>query len=517
MLGAIGDYLAPIRCLSYALQLGDWFDIWRVCGSDRPMSTTATSRMPASTRTSSRSTPASGCRTSSATTTQALRSLPDRRAGQPIISASDSGSVATSTRCTVTKPISRRPRLSWDQLAVHIATLVAAIAPRVTTLEQYIDRLGDGPGVARWLRDSVLAFAKILRSSIALRTMVRRRQRSLRILRRTRERRCVREHRRQGWGAAAIAGRAADVVIVGHSHAPCVAWTEVTGRPIVVVDAGSCVYGRANLLLMAGTPSRCSMSSDRGAVRAVVRRIALHALAIAAFFAMGCARALPYARFTSCRIPARAFLATTNETYARIAVSRTHSSWPARGTKSSRRILSPVVEGRSFDLLPELALRSQALTVLVHYFDVLEAFATNDAAGVDEAALELGASVSKLDGCGRHGEHAKEVSGILATGIDVIGKEIAAGQRASALERVMARRKKDVETPRGARRAESRQARARDRRHDRSDRDSRSRVASVRRVRLKIRRAERCGGGRDHVGASHDLTIMTSIARSSLA
>jgi len=46
-------------------------------------------------------------------------------------------------------------------------------------------------------------------------------------------------------------GRSADVVIVGHSHAPCVAWTEVTGRPIVVVDAGSCVYGKANLLVMA--------------------------------------------------------------------------------------------------------------------------------------------------------------------------------------------------------------------------------------------------------------------------
>jgi hypothetical protein len=47
-------------------------------------------------------------------------------------------------------------------------------------------------------------------------------------------------------------GRSADVVIVGHSHAPCAAWTDVTKRPIVVVDAGCWVYGQANLLIAAG-------------------------------------------------------------------------------------------------------------------------------------------------------------------------------------------------------------------------------------------------------------------------
>jgi hypothetical protein len=188
------------------------------------------------------------------------------------------------------------------------------------------------------------------------------------------------------------------------------------------------------------------MSSDRGAVRAIVRRIALHALAIGAFFAMGCAPALPRARFHVLSNSGARILATTNETYARIA--RLEDAFivaSAGDEKLTPDSFRPVIEGRSFDLLPELAIRSQALTVLVHYFDVLEAFATNDAAGVDEAALELGASVRSLMDAAGTGEHAKEVSGILATGIDVIGKEITAGQRAGALERVMAASQKDVE------------------------------------------------------------------------
>jgi hypothetical protein len=42
------------------------------------------------------------------------------------------------------------------------------------------------------------------------------------------------------------------VIVVGHSHNPCVAWSSVGESPVVVVDAGACVFGRFNLLLGAG-------------------------------------------------------------------------------------------------------------------------------------------------------------------------------------------------------------------------------------------------------------------------
>ncbi|HEU4534248.1 MAG TPA: hypothetical protein VFS00_09020 [Polyangiaceae bacterium] len=45
-----------------------------------------------------------------------------------------------------------------------------------------------------------------------------------------------------------------ELLLVGHSHKPCVAWAPHpdSGRPVVIVDAGSWVYGAAQLLFGAG-------------------------------------------------------------------------------------------------------------------------------------------------------------------------------------------------------------------------------------------------------------------------
>jgi len=42
------------------------------------------------------------------------------------------------------------------------------------------------------------------------------------------------------------------LVLVGHSHNPCVAWSNVGDAPTILADAGACVFGRFNLLLGAG-------------------------------------------------------------------------------------------------------------------------------------------------------------------------------------------------------------------------------------------------------------------------
>jgi len=170
------------------------------------------------------------------------------------------------------------------------------------------------------------------------------------------------------------------------------------------------------------------------------------ALAIVFACLVGCAPALPSAKFHVLTDSGERMLATTTETYARIA--RLEDAFviaSAGDEKLGADSFRPSIEGHSFDLVPELELRRAALTVLVRYLRVLEAFASNDGAEVDRAALELGSSVESLMEAAGSGEQAKEVSGVLAAAIDVIGKEIADAQRLRALERVMDASQKDVE------------------------------------------------------------------------
>ena len=47
--------------------------------------------------------------------------------------------------------------------------------------------------------------------------------------------------------------RKVDLLLVGHSHAPCISWsTAKSGSPVVVVDGGSFSYDQSNLLIAAG-------------------------------------------------------------------------------------------------------------------------------------------------------------------------------------------------------------------------------------------------------------------------
>jgi predicted phosphodiesterase len=255
VLSAIGDYLDTHPLSSYALQLGDWFDIWRVCGSD-PANVAYGAIQNAAVYQNILALDARlGLPHVIGNHDAAfLRSLPDRRTAQPDFFRLGfwvgRNVYALHGHQTDLAPPAGS---SWDQIAVHLATLIGSVAPRITTLEQYIDRLGDGAGIARWLRDSLLGIREdppaqhrppdrgrppdnvrsgefVVRENVdAFASIVDK--------------------------VAALPqsqGRSADVVIVGHSHAPCAAWTEITGRPIVVVDAGCWVYGKANLLLAAG-------------------------------------------------------------------------------------------------------------------------------------------------------------------------------------------------------------------------------------------------------------------------
>ena len=140
----------------------------------------------------------------------------------------------------------------FDETALHLATVMARFIPGTTRFESYLDRLGIVPGLARWLLDGVHrvrddpgpqprppdprpAPPGVRSGSFVLREH---RDQLLRIAHRVGT--LPESH-----------GRSPEVVIVGHSHSPCVAWSDVTGSPVVLIDAGAWVYEQANLLLAA--------------------------------------------------------------------------------------------------------------------------------------------------------------------------------------------------------------------------------------------------------------------------
>jgi hypothetical protein len=141
---------------------------------------------------------------------------------------------------------------SLEESALALATTIGHFLPTVTSFEMYVDRLGVPDGIARWLlgllldsredpgpqhrpKDLRLPPAPVLRGNFEQRENVD-----------------VLAQLVSKIGALPEShGRSADVLIVGHSHAPCAAWTTVTGKPLFIVDAGGWVYEQANLLIAA--------------------------------------------------------------------------------------------------------------------------------------------------------------------------------------------------------------------------------------------------------------------------
>jgi len=235
-------------------QLGDWFDIWRVCGSD-PANVDYGDIQNAGVYQNILALDARLGLPHVIGNHDAgfLRSLPDRRAGQPDYfrlgfwigrnvyamhghqtdlapPQAPRGISSPSTSRRSSPPSPRASRRSNN------TSIDWAMAP------------ASHAGCA--IRSS--AFAKILRSSIALRTMSAARQRSLRILRRTRERRCVSRASSTRLGRCrnrrARGGRGDR----GPQPRALRRWTEVTGRPDRRRRRGLLCLRPSHLLLMAG-------------------------------------------------------------------------------------------------------------------------------------------------------------------------------------------------------------------------------------------------------------------------
>jgi len=254
VLQGIFDYMNQHPMSARAVQLGDWFDIWRATGTNPQNMTYGAIENVAAYH---------GILDLDARIGLAhlignhdagfLNSLPGRRVTQPQLFRSGfwlgSNVYALHGHQTdIVPPVGS----SFDEAAVALATTIGGFIPGTSTFESYVDRLGFGAGIGRWLLDSLLAVrddpgpqarpedhspppANVRSGQFVVRENV--------------------DHLAtiaQKVGALpGSGGRSADVVIVGHSHTPSASWTDSPGRPIIVVDAGAWVYDQANLLIAA--------------------------------------------------------------------------------------------------------------------------------------------------------------------------------------------------------------------------------------------------------------------------
>ncbi|MDD1626228.1 MAG: hypothetical protein LUQ26_01945 [Methylococcaceae bacterium] len=158
---------------------------------------------------------------------------------------------------------------------------------------------------------------------------------------------------------------------------------------------------------------------------------------------VGCS-SIPVGKFDVLAESSQGILNGTSETYTRIeklqrnyVVERVPNAPLSRDTFHPVTIVNGQIE--SFDLTPELDFREDALQVLVNYTLVLQAFAKRDFEGdVDKAAADFAGSVKSLAATAApNNDNAQKASGILATVVDVIGREIIRKERLEALKTVM--------------------------------------------------------------------------------
>ena len=254
VLQAIFDYQSQHPMSSRAVQLGDWFDLWRLTGTDpRQMNYGAIQNVDPYREILELDARIGLAHLIGNHDAGFLDSLPDRRVAQPQLFRLGfwlgANVYALHGHQTDLVPPIGNPA---NETVLHLATVMARFVPGTIQFEAYLDRMGILPGLGRWLLDTLSrvrddpgpqprspdprgAPPGVRRGSFSHREHL---DQLLRIA-------------HQVGLLPESHGRSAEVVIVGHSHSPCAAWSDVTGKPVVLIDAGAWVYDQANLLVAA--------------------------------------------------------------------------------------------------------------------------------------------------------------------------------------------------------------------------------------------------------------------------
>jgi hypothetical protein len=254
-LRAIYDYQEMHPQSSRAIQLGDWYDIWRVCGED-PMSMAfgAIDNAAAFADILDYDARIGLAHVIGNHDAGFLNAVPNRRAAQANLFRlgfwlGHNVYALHGHQTSIAPPPNKR----FDEIVVHIATLLGSFIPGVTKIQEFIDKQQIVDEIKLYLRDLITGshedtgphLRPIDRSNLpptlkAGDFVVREDLDALAAI--------VHEVER----LPGSQGRAADLLLVGHSHVPCASWSDVGGRPLVLVDAGAWVYGQSNIAIAAG-------------------------------------------------------------------------------------------------------------------------------------------------------------------------------------------------------------------------------------------------------------------------
>lgn len=185
-------------------------------------------------------------------------------------------------------------------------------------------------------------------------------------------------------------------------------------------------------------------------MRHIVKTVLPYYLSIVVVVALsaGCT-SIPVGKYHALHESSHTVLTKTSDTYRRIEqIQRQFSIATAPNQKLTRESFQPKIDGQSFDLTPELRFREAALEVWVKYTVVLQALSEQDyVSEVDRATQDLAGSLKNLSATSHvmKADEAKVASGMLATAINVIGKEIVRAKRLQALRTVMDSAQGDID------------------------------------------------------------------------
>jgi UDP-2,3-diacylglucosamine pyrophosphatase LpxH len=259
-LAAINDYMDAEGESASVLQLGDWYDVWRAIGRDATQSQfAAIDNVPEYQKLLSLDKQLCLAHLIGNHDASFTHALPDRRVADGDRFRFGFGLLRSNGRCFAlhghqVDDIVGVPSPPSEQQVVWLATLAAKyVTSAARSLEDFMDKEGaSAASVFNWLKAMVG-----LNRPDPVPTPRARKPAPAGFIGSFVERESADQLVRIAVEACKLRYQTPtelELLIVGHSHKPCVAWTPhpESKRPVVIVDAGSWVQGAAQLLFGAG-------------------------------------------------------------------------------------------------------------------------------------------------------------------------------------------------------------------------------------------------------------------------
>lgn len=159
----------------------------------------------------------------------------------------------------------------------------------------------------------------------------------------------------------------------------------------------------------------------------------------------GCST-IPVGKYEALSNSNKQILAETTDTYTRIEkLQRYFAVVTAPNKEITSDSFKPDVDGTSIDITPELRFRENALEVMVKYTTFLCTLSSKDyQSDVDKASQDLAGSIKNLVSSSTMVPDPGKTSGIAATLVNIISKQVIEHKRADALRIAMDMAQDDI-------------------------------------------------------------------------